>query len=483
MFSTACSLSKASPWPLLRAVKSLPVCLVLVLLAPLTTATARAERYDLQQLLARVRDRAPQIDAAQAAVYIAEAQVHTARRLWAPTGELTFGLTGVPEVRCADAGGFVDPDKATREANCVRTNVADLQNNSSLRDALPFQGVGLRLDVRLVQPLYTFGKIEAAREAAAAGRAVAGLTVEQARAEVITLATRAYWGRKWALGATATLDEALTKLEGWVGKLERDLDSGKSSFTQIDLLRLKIAVEQVHLVRLEIVKAAEIAQAGLRLLTQDKDAEVDASELTLPSDPARPLQHYELSAELKRPESRMLKAGAQAAHAQRKLRIAEMLPDLGIAGSFTFGYASSVDDPQNAYFNRPNTLSLGVALVLRQTLDFGVRSGRLEQARAEERTALARLRLAQAGLLLEVERAYADAKEARQRSARTGRAERVARSWLLAVDQNLEMGVGESRDLVDAARAYMEMRLRNLQAILDVHTTMVQLQRAAGETP
>lgn len=479
MFSSACRLSKPDACPLLRAVRLLALLLACVALAP----AARAERYDLAQLVARVKSRAPQIDAAEGAIAIADAQAHTARRLWAPTGELTFGLTGAPEVRCADETGYSDPNQAIRERNCVQTNVADLKNNKSLADALPIQGVGLRLDVKLLQPLYTFGKIEAARDAAAAGRTVAGLGVEQARAEAVTLAVRAYYARKWALGAQATLDEALGRLEGWVKKIDAEIERGKSTYSETDLLRLKIAVEHVHLLRLEIVKAGEIAQSGLRLLTQDREAEVDGAELVLPDDPQRPLAHYELSAELKRPESRMLKAGVEAAAAQRKLRIAEMLPDLGIAGSFTYAYASSVDDPQNGFFNRPNTLSLGLALVLRQPLDFGLRSGKLEQARAEERTALAKRRLAQAGLLLEVERAFAEAKEARQRSARTGRAERLARSWLTAIDQNMEMGVGESRDLVDAARAYLEMRLRHLQAILDVHVTGAQLQRAAGELP
>lgn len=444
---------------------------------------SRAERYDLAALLARVRQRAPQVAAAREQIAVADAQLATARRLWAPQGELTFGLTGAPDVRCADATGYSHPDRTLRERNCVQTNVADLQNNKSLADALPFQGVGLRLDAKLVQPIYSFGKIEAASDAARAGKAVAGLSVEQAQAEVAVLAQRAYYGRKWARAALAMLDDALSRLDGWVKKIDREIDTGKSTYTETDLLRLKLAIEQLTLVRLEVKKAETIALAGLQMLTEDPRADVDDAELVAPQEPLQPLGHYADGSTAQRPEARMIRAGLDAAAAQRKLRIAEMLPDLGLATSFTYGYASSVDDPQNAFFSRPNTLSFGVALVLRQPLDFGVRSGRYAQARAEERAADAKRRLAWAGLRLDVERAFADAEEARQRAVHAARAERLARSWLNAVDQNLEMGTAESRDLVDAARAYLEMRLRNLQAILDVHTTLAQLHRAAGQAP
>lgn len=471
-----------------RARSSLSTTFALVPLATLSllvlgSSPAYAERYDLRALLDRVRHKAPQVLVASEQVQVADTLQRTARRLWAPTGELTFGITGAPEVRCADATGYSDPNRSVREQNCVQTNVADLKNNSGLLDALPVQGVGLRLDARLLQPLYTFGKIEAARDAANQGRTVADAGVDQARADVTVLAQRAYYGLKWARAAGATLDEAIERLDGYVKKIEKELDSGKTSYTNVDLLRLKLAVEQIHLARLEVTKAGEIAQAGLKLLTQDPRADVDEAELEVPADPSRSREQYEESVDGRRPESRQLTAALRAARAQRKLRIAEMLPDVGIAASFNYAYASSVDDPRNSFFSRPNNLGFGLALVVRQQLDFGVRSGRYEQARAEERLAESKQKLAQAGMQLEVDRAFAEAKEARDRAVRTHRAERVARNWVNAVDQNLELGIGESRDLVDAARGYLEMRLRNLQAILDVHTTLAALQRASGELP
>ena len=40
--------------------------------------------------------------------------------------------------------------------------------------------------------------------------------------------------------------------------------------------------------------------------------------------------------------------------------------------------------------------------------------------------------------------------------------------------------MAESRDLVDAARSYFELRMRHLQSIMDVNMAMATLKQAAG---
>ena len=42
------------------------------------------------------------VQAAREGVESADAQLSQANRLWWPTGQLTFGITGSPEVRCID---------------------------------------------------------------------------------------------------------------------------------------------------------------------------------------------------------------------------------------------------------------------------------------------------------------------------------------------------------------------------------------------
>ncbi len=438
----------------------------------LSPTEAQAGHYNLSQLLERVRNEYAGVEAAREAKNVAEAQLSQANRLWFPTGDLTFGLTGTPKVQCLDA------NRSPNVNDCVRTDVVDLSHGS--RNAFSFDGVALRFDAKLTQPLYTFGKIEAARAAAKAGRDAADGGVAQAKAEVSVQAQRAYWGLKWARASLATLDDGRGRLSDWVKRVDAAIEGGKSSYTETDLIRLKLALDTAELVILDVERAKQIAESALRVLTHDDQVELDDSEIELVAGEMRPLAFYQDGALTHRPEARMLSAAGRAVHAQRSLRIAELLPDIGVQASFGYGYAQNVDTPQNAFMNHPNTVGAGVYLVARTTLDIPERLAKFSEANAQLRQLDAKRREALGGIALEIDRSYADAIEAQKRADRSAHAEKIARGWYNAVDSNLQAGVAESRDLVDAARNYFELRLKHLQAIMDVNVTHAALERAAG---
>jgi hypothetical protein len=142
--------------------RSLGICLALLVACGAPTP-AEARRYTLAELLEKVGNEYLGVVAARHAQDASQAQLEQAGRLWAPTGEITFGLTGSPDIKCQDALGQVDPDKAVRQRNCVATTSTDLRTNAGILQILPVNGVALNLSARLVQPLYTSGKIESAR--------------------------------------------------------------------------------------------------------------------------------------------------------------------------------------------------------------------------------------------------------------------------------------------------------------------------------
>ena len=55
-----------------------------------------------------------------------------------------------------------------------------------------------------------------------------------------------------------------------------------------------------------------------------------------------------------------------------------------------------------------------------------------------------------------------------------------AQALKAGVDQLLQVGTVESKDLVDAARSYFELRLQHLSAIMDLNVALAGLKRAAG---
>jgi outer membrane protein TolC len=457
-----------------RALKVTVAFLLVALGAP---GPARAARYTLEQLLAKVRTDYPGVQAARESVNSADAQVSQANRLWWPMGDVTFGITGSPIVRCTDVNGVQNPSQAAREANCFRTNVVDFRSGE---EVLPIHGVALNLSINLIQPLYTSGKIESARAAARAGHDAAIGTVQREQADATLNAIRAYWGVKLARAADATLSEGVSKLGDWIKKITDSLESGKNDYTESDLARLKIASDNAALVLLDIRRNLAIALSGLRVLTGDPQADVDDSEIDVVEPLARPVSYYEDAALVNRPESKLLSAAADGARAWRRWKLAELLPDFGLAFSFTYGYASAIDNPANAFMSHPNALGMGLLLVVRQPLDLAMRLARLSQATADERAFAARRKQALGGIAWDIDSAYANAEEARARYERTGHAEKVARGWYRAMDDQIGQTAGIGRDIADAARNYFELRLRHLQAIMDVNVTTAALRRAAG---
>ncbi len=443
-------------------------------------APASAASYTLPDLITRVERQYPGVVAARAGVAAAQAQLDEANYLWAPSGEITFGLTGSPNVRCADANGYSSPDKATREANCITTDTVTVSRANNFLSVLPIHGVALNLSAKLVQPLYTFGKIEAARAAAKAGLRVAEDQVAMARDEVVLNAVRAYYGLKWARTSEATLLDGRDRVKSWVDKISGELDKGKGTWTETDLLRLKLALDQLELSVFEIQRAVSIAQSALRTLTQDPQADIDSTDLTETEVSDRPLSFYEDAARTHRPEARMLDSAMVATGALRRLRIAQFLPDLAVISSFGYGYAQAVDDPKNAFMNHPNGISAGLYLGARIPLDVGGSIARLRRSTADQKLMDARRREALGGIALEIERAYAVSIEARKRSQMTGHGEKIARGWYNAIDQNMQLGTAQAREIVDAARAYFEMRLGHLRAVMDANVTLATLRRTAG---
>ncbi|MSP60643.1 MAG: TolC family protein [Myxococcales bacterium] len=430
-------------------------------------AVAEPAKRTLPELLKMARERAPQVAIAEASVAVRRAQKIEALGYFFPSGELTYGMYPAPELRCFDGAG------ARSTADCQTTNVT-LPNSFN-----NISSVGMQLEARLTQPLFTFGKIRNASRAAEHGVSSARAQLEMAKLDVELLVARAYWGWKAARTSLATLRAGRDELLPWVEKIERDLDEAKPQFTVNDLQRIKVALAQVDIFVADLERNELIARAGMRALLHE-EVEIDDAELDPVAIVDQPIDYYRAALRDRRPEVRALDEGVKALQALARVRRAEMLPDVGLVSSITWRYAPSIDSPQNAFLSQANGLGFGLSLGIRQPLDLVLRYGVFSHAGAD----VALLEAQRSGALLqfefEVAQGHANLVEARRRLDAAERGQKYARGWLTAIQQNLDLGTGESRDLIDAARGYFELRLRYYQAIHDVNVATAQLRRSSG---
>lgn len=451
----------------------------------LASPAAAAPKRTLEELIALSHSRAAAIAAADAQLDVYKSQRTEARRLWAPFGEFNYYLTGAPAVQCVGPDpnvyvlrpGVDANDPTIRRANCIRT-VAPTGSSITFF-SFNLAGVGMQGELRLIQPLYTFGKIEYAKRAAEHGVRAGQAGVDSARREVEVQVVRAYWGLKAARASLAIVQQGRGEIAPWVEKINQDLDSDSPKYNETDLLRIKVALAQVDILVSNLERGEVIARAGLRAVVGE-EVEVDDGELNPVEVADLPVSYYQTQALLHRPEITQLDEGLAATRDIARVRRSELLPDLALAGGFNFRYTPTIEDSQSAFENKANQFGYSVLLTFRQPLDFAQKVARWRHAGADAELLAARRRLAVDGIHFEIARAYADLTEARRRMQNTERGQRTAQGLLTAIRQNLDLGTVTPRDLVDAARSYFELRLGYFQSIMDLNVAQAVLRRASG---
>jgi outer membrane protein TolC len=378
-----------------------------------------------------------------------------------PRGTLTGFFTASPEINCDDV-------------DCTRTSPEDF--------SLDFAGVfgGAKLD--LVQPLYTFGKIGAARSAARDGVTAQSALEDAAAGDVAVDVARAYWGVKLARELGWMLDDGIERIEAATKTLDDELAQGKSGVTVQDRQRIQTLLAEAKIQRAEARQGEVIALTALRVLTDVADADVDDAELASVDAPLPDPATAAARAEAGRPEVRAATAGASAYAHLAELEAAYYLPDLALVGSVEVNRAQGADNPPSAYANDPfNRTTAGLALVLRWQLDPWTTRAKTARARAQARRARQQADLARDGAELDARTAQGEAATAKDRVAAAIDGEKAARAWVAAVLQNQAVGTVEAKELADAYIAWFQMSARKLSAIFQWNVAVVRLQRATGE--
>jgi len=448
-------------------------------------AAGSAKKLTLQDLLDMARSANPGLRAGAAATEAMEAQLSEARRYWLPTGDFTSLFGPSPVLRCQAPPNLTKPsnlsDKEFREQNCASTSSGEAGLSN-----LSFSTIFTRTDVKLIQPVWDFGKISAGVTAAEEGVEVAKHREAGARADLDLNIRKAYYGLKLARELQSTLEDGSNYVDEAQKKIEEDLAQGTGTAVVGDKLRLRILRAEVDARILEAKKLANLARDGLRaLLGADAPADLDVDEepLEAVAITARPISYYEDQARYNRPEVHLLNHAVKAKRALAQLEERKEYPDLVLIGTASYAYAGGVDNPQNAFVNHFfNSSSAGVGAALRMQLDLGPKLARAARSRAEASEIEYRRAEALGGILLDVRKAYGELQEAQARSETIHKGERAGKSWISSVAQNLAVGLAEPRDFQDALNAFFQMRSRYLQSMFDVNIAASTLARATGAT-
>jgi outer membrane protein TolC len=438
-----------------------PFLLILLLAVLSSPATAAPKRLGLSEAVALARNN-PLARAAVERSRASEAQADEARGARWPRLVLTSFLAPSPEIQCLDSA-------------CTRTDPKDA--------TLAFAGLfgGARLE--LVQPLYTFGKIDAAIDAAASAARMNEAVAEGVARDLELDVARAYFGIKLARELSQMLAEGLERIQNAQGQVAGRLERGDAEVTVQDRLRLETFEAEVVARLSEAREGSTTALLALRALVGDPTADIDAAPLAPFEGESRDLSTDAARAGSLRPELRAARYGVAALEGAKRMELSRYLPDLLLTGGVNWARAGGVDDPPSAFANDPfNTTTAHAAVVLRWSLEPAVQAARVARAQAELGRGRALLGATQRAATFAVEQAASRLVEigVRLQAARDG--EKSARGWVLSVIQADAVGASSPKDLADAYLAYFALQGRRLQGTHDFNLAVLALRRAIGES-
>ncbi|HEX3594969.1 MAG TPA: TolC family protein, partial [Polyangiaceae bacterium] len=240
-----------------------------------------------------------------------------------------------------------------------------------------------RVGIEGAVPLWTFGKITNAIDAAEAQTKVGEQNVRKAKNEVRLSVRQAYYGTLLSRDAQALLNEALSRVNQYLPRVEEKVATGDGD--DVQLLKLKIHRAELQARLSEAQKQERIALSSLRFLTGM------GPSLDVPDEPLRkvphtlgPIAQYLTAARLFRPEINMAHAGILARRALVNLERARYFPDIAVGLSASRSYAPEVSDQLNPFVrDDANYTRYGIGLVMTWNLDFLPRMARVAQAEAQ----------------------------------------------------------------------------------------------------
>jgi len=427
-----------------------------------SSVCAATERIGLLEVVQRAIAESHQLKAGAFDVAKANAGVRKAQALrFLP--EVTVGLEGglVPEAR--------------------GTVVSSPDSSGSLDNLGPFY----RLEIKLVQPLWTFGRLEAtetlAREALAAQQARRSLTGENVALD----AARAYW----ALSAAVRGEAIARSMRGDFDELQREVEkrladenSGVDAADLFEIRSNSYSIDRLYLDALEIRRlSADTLCALLALRGQDEPALVDEPPPVLEVDESRAAQVVGPAVEAN-PEVKALAAAARALAAKVELQRRALNPVIFIAAGVGYAQAGNRDEQSNPWVeDKFNYSRVGAEIGLKWDANFYRKGLDVSEALAEHRALLERLELLRAKVAVDVRRGVREAQRTRDLldSART--ALKAAKSRLRLVLDNWETGVGEVEDVIDAYGKYYRLRIEEPQREYDLNVALASLGFVLGD--
>ncbi len=347
-------------------------------------------------------------------------------------------------------------------------------------------GPYLHLQAVLAQPLYTFGRVAAGKQAAQARVEVERARVEQTRNVLAFEVRKFYWLHLFAHSMRPALENAREILDKAQNKAREEYEDNTGKVTNVDIQRLAFASSELDKVRIQAEIGEDLALAAMKhSMGLPQDAPVVAADEMLPDPPENlpPLPALLKKASEGRPEWTQIKRGKEGALSLEQAEKLANAPVVFLGGQFYADWTPMRPDVRNPYNWDPyNQMFGGVALGLMFDFDPVKAAAKAQQARALQTQVEGLERFARTGIPMEVRKAHDEAVQAKRIAAVAEEGSTAARKWMIFAGAAFATGTGEAKDLLEGLAAYLQAKRGHYEALQNMQVALAQLLYVTGES-
>ncbi|MGQ9655792.1 MAG: TolC family protein [Thermodesulfobacteriota bacterium] len=342
-----------------------------------------------------------------------------------------------------------------------------------------------RLDLTIIQPLYTFGKISSRKEAAYHGVEAQRAAREKKKGEVILKVKELYFALLLAQQGKEAAADIESFIEDARRRIQRLIQLGSTSVDESDLYRLEAYAAEAKRFKAKAETGSNLAYMTLKRiigLPLQEEFQLDLKELPKDTRALGDQQDYIQRALQLRPEFQQIEQGLQAKRSLVEAAKADMYPSIFAAAVGSFAGA-----PGREHFDEPyigddfNHASMGVVLGAKWHFDLGILQGKVDKAEAEYQRLVHTREFATRNIPIEVAKYYQEAVENLNAFQASEKAAAASRKWIVVAFANFDMGVGQARDIFFALDRYGINQGDYLHSLLKYHLALAKLSNAIGE--
>jgi outer membrane protein TolC len=330
-------------------------------------------------------------------------------------------------------------------------------------------------EVQATMPLFTGGKLRAARRGAGQMVTSADAMSTHTEAAIALATTKAFMNVALADRFVALARRAHATTQGHVTQAQDYFDAGM--LVESDLLQAKVRLARMEENLITAENSAQLARAGLGQVMGVEQGSIAALDTTL-ADLAvttTPLDSSIVQAFAARQDVKAMAAKTAAADAGVGRARGDYWPEVGVAAKYAL-----YDDKLLGAHGDSYTL---MAMARWTPWNWGETQGRVGVARGQRAAAVQVERAYRQQVEFEVRQARQGVDEARARLASTRGAVAAAERAMAILEDRFSQGIERVTELLDAETLAHEARVRETQAHFDMQAAIRTVRFATGQNP